>query len=95
MQVEWDAAKSLANQEKHGISFEEAAELFVSGAEYLMFYDHAHSIDEDRFVSIGPIRDGVVLVVWIEPDEDLIRIISARWATKREVVLYQNQVEQP
>jgi uncharacterized DUF497 family protein len=47
-------------------------------------FDEAHSVDEERFIAIGPISRGVVLVVWTEQDEDTIRIISARRATKRE-----------
>lgn len=79
-----DEAKNLANQNKHGVSFEEASALFTSGVDYLELFDNAHSDDEERFIAIGPIARGVVLVVWTEQDEDGIRIISARMATKRE-----------
>ena len=88
MRLTWDKAKSHTNQAKHGISFEEASELFSSRADYLEIFDEAHSIDEDRFIAIGPIRRGVVLVVSSEQDETTLRIISARWATKREIGLY-------
>jgi hypothetical protein len=44
-------------------------------------------------ISIGPIAGGVILVVWTERDERTIRIISARFATKREVALYRAHVE--
>ena len=88
MKFEWDEAKNQANQRKHGVSFEQARELFTAEAEYLDLFDEAHSLDEERFIAIGPIRDGLVLVVWTERDEDIIRIISARWATKRERTLY-------
>jgi uncharacterized DUF497 family protein len=71
------------------VSFEEASALFSSGADYLEIFDEAHSDDEERFIAIGPIRRGVVLVVWTEPEEDTTRIISARWATKRERARYQ------
>lgn len=86
--------KNLANQQKHGISFEEAAQLFSSGADYLEIFDEAHSDDEERFIAIGPIREGLVLVVWTEQDEDTTRIISARWATKREALLYRQYMEE-
>jgi uncharacterized DUF497 family protein len=86
--VEWDPAKDRANREKHGIAFEEAKELFESGVDYLEIYDVNHSDDEDRFIAIGPIHRGVVLVVWTERVEDTIRLISARWATKAELALY-------
>ena len=84
MGVTWDPAKNAANRRTHGISFEEASELFTSGVDYLELFDAAHSETEDRFIAIGPIQRGLVLVVLTEQDEDTIRIISARWATKRE-----------
>lgn len=88
MEVTWDPAKDRANVEKHGISFSEAAELFRSGVEYLELFDEAHSVDEDRFLAIGPISRGLVLVVHTEQDDDTLRIISARWATKAERELF-------
>ncbi len=84
VEVTWDPAKNAANRKKHGITFEEASELFTSGVDYLELFDAAHSEMEDRFIAIGPIRRGLVLVVLTEQAEDTIRIISARWATKRE-----------
>jgi uncharacterized DUF497 family protein len=84
----WDRAKNLANQRKHGISFQEASELFTSGLDYLELFDHANSDEEDRFLAIGPIRRGLVLVVWTERDNDVVRIISARWATRSEKALF-------
>jgi uncharacterized DUF497 family protein len=53
----------------------------------------SHSETEDRFKSIGPIRRRLVLVVWIERADDLVRIISAWWATKTEEKLYAEYVE--
>ena len=48
-----------------------------------------HSEDEDRFIAIGPIARGVVLVVHtVHDDEDVLRIISARFASKRERSLF-------
>jgi uncharacterized DUF497 family protein len=55
-------------------------------------FDEAHSDDEDRFISIGPGANGVLLVVFTEPDEDTTRIISARLATKNEVRMYRTYV---
>lgn len=86
--VEWDEVKNLANQRKHGLSFEEAAVLFVSGSDYLEIFDEAHSELEDRFIAIGPIARGIVLVAWAFRDDDTLRLISARWATQRERALY-------
>lgn len=94
MKVAWDAAKNRANQQKHGVSFEEASELFGPGRDYLEIFDHEHSVTEDRFIAIGPIRRGIVLVVWTERDEETVRIISARWATKHEQELYRSQIDE-
>ena len=94
MRFEWDPDKNLANQRNHDVSFEEAAELFTSGREYLEVFDESHSEQEDRFIAIGVVRRGIVLVVWTEREEDVIRIISARWATSREERLYREYLEQ-
>ena len=92
MKVVWDRAKNLANKKTHGVSFEEARELLVSGVDHLEIFDDAHSDHEDRFVSIGPIRRGLVLVVWTERQDDVVRIISARWATRREQSLFREHI---
>jgi uncharacterized protein len=93
VRVAWDGAKNLANQRNHGISFDEAVDLFVSGRDYLEIFDEAHSDSEDRFIAIGPIARGLILVVWTERDDETIRIISARWATEREQVLYRSYMD--
>lgn len=67
--------------------------LLASGVDHLEIFDEDHSEDEDRFISIGPIDRGVILVVWTERDESTIRIISARFATKRETALYREYTE--
>ncbi len=94
VKVSWNPAKNRANVKKHGVSFEDAQELFTSGVDYLEIFDDAHSDDEDRFLAIGPIRRGLVLVVWTERDEDEVRIISARWATPHEAQLVAEHLEQ-
>ncbi len=63
--------------------------MFTSGAEYLEIFDEDHSDEEERFIAVGPIKRGVVLVVSTEIGEDALRIISARWATKRERTAYE------
>ena len=90
MRISWDQAKNLANQKNHDVAFEEASELFTSRADYLELFDDVHSDDEDRFIAIGPIRRGLVLVVWTERDGDVVRIISARWATRSEQALFRS-----
>ena len=93
VRVVWDEAKNRTNRKKHGVSFEEASSLFHRGDDYLEIFDDAHSDEEDRFIAIGPIKKGLVLVVYTEPDEDTIRLISARWATKREADLYRSHIQ--
>jgi uncharacterized DUF497 family protein len=56
--------------------------------DYIEFFDESHSEDEDRFIAIGSIAKGVIVVVYIEKSFDLIRIISARRATKNETSLF-------
>ncbi len=85
MKFEWDAAKDRANKNRHGITFDEAATLFTSGVDFLEIYDLEHSQDEDRFIAVGPIRRGVIVVVFTEHDEDTLRVISARLATTSEI----------
>ena len=84
MRFVWDPGKDRTNRAKHGLSFEEATELFKSGVEYLEIYDEQHSDEEDRFIAIGPIKRGLIVVVYAERDEDILRLLSARMATKKE-----------
>ena len=94
MKFEWDARKERQNIAKHGVSFEEARELFASDVDFLEIYDAEDSALEERFIAIGPIRRGVVLGVFTQRVEDTIRFISARWATKAEHALYTAHMEQ-
>ena len=73
---EWDEAKKRSNQDKHGISFEEAGEIFERLV--LMWEDTRHDYRETRYISVGEIGDSVVLVH--TPRGRKIRIISARRA---------------
>lgn len=88
MRFDWDPHKDEANREKHGIGLDEARALFTSGTDYLEIFDEAHSVDEDRFIAIGPIVRGVVVVVWTEQPAETVRIISARPATPSEIELF-------
>jgi uncharacterized DUF497 family protein len=94
VKLAWDEAKNRENQQKHKVSFEEASELFRSGDDYLEIFDQEHSVCEDRFIAIGPIRRGLILIVWTERDEDTVRIISARWAEEPERALYRAYLEE-
>lgn len=94
MKFEWDRQKAKRNAAKHRVTFEEASTLFHGRAEYIEIFDESHSEDEDRFIAIGPIVKGVIVVVYIEKSWDLIRIISARKATKKEIGLFINFKEE-
>lgn len=93
MTIAWDPQKNEANQAKHGLSFEEASVLFTSGVDYLEVFDEAHSEGEDRFIAIGPIQRGLVVIVWTEIDDGVVRIISARPATRRERTYFERYLE--
>jgi len=84
MRFEWDPAKDKINRTKHGLSFEEATELFKAGVDYLEIYDEEHSDEEDRFIAIGRIKRGVIVVAYTERDDEILRILSARLATRKE-----------
>ena len=89
MEFEWDPAKAEANLGKHGLSFAEATELLAGDGDYLEIYDDTQD-GEDRFIAIGPIRRGVIVVVFAEREDDIVRIISAREATRREAQLFRD-----
>ena len=93
MEFEWDAAKERTNSQMHGVSFGEAKELLVCGVDYLEIFDVEHSQDEDRFIAIGPLRRGLIMVVFTERLEGAIRIISARQATTSESRLFWQYME--
>ena len=85
---EWDPGKERVNQRKHGLSFVQARELLVGGENCLDIHDELHSDEEDRFIAIGRISAGVIVVVYTERRDDVIRIMSARKATPREIRLF-------
>jgi uncharacterized DUF497 family protein len=85
---EWDPRKAAANLSKHGVSFDEAKGAFYDD-HGLVMADPDHSEDEDRFVLLGVGTSGrLLVVVHLVREEDAIRIISARKATKRERTFY-------
>ena len=89
LQFEWDKAKAIANEVKHGVSFAEAVTVFHD-EQALEFYDDVHSEWEDRFLLLGLSSNvRLLLVCHCHRQEDrVIRIISARKATRNEAKLY-------
>jgi uncharacterized DUF497 family protein len=92
---EWDPAKALSNLRKHGVSFDQAATVFLD-ALALTVYDATGSQDEDRWFTLGYDAGGKLLAVAhthqdVERERARIRIISARPATKREQRAYEDE----
>ncbi|MDL1944960.1 BrnT family toxin [Chloroflexi bacterium CFX2] len=88
--VEWDPNKAKQNIKKHGVSFEEAATIFVDPLSSTID-DPLHSETEERFVIIGKSIQNRLLVVAHTDRGERIRIISARLATNRERVKYEEE----
>ncbi len=87
LEFEWDADKAERNVEKHRVSFEEAATVFDDPM-FITFVDDEHSIDEERYITIGLSSRGRLLMLAHADRIDRIRIISARQATKKEEQFY-------
>ncbi len=91
IRFEWNENKNRTNKSKHGIDFREAKSVFLDD-NAIEYYDPDHSAEEDRYFIIGLGRKARFLIVnykFIElEDIDLIRIVSSRKATKREIDHY-------
>ena len=85
----WDDKKNFANQKKHKVLFEEAQSIFFD-ENAIEYYDPDHSESEDRFLMLGLSHQVRTLVVSYTLREEgiVIRIISARKATKKEQNVY-------
>ena len=92
---EWDQTKSRRNLRKHGVSFDSAALLF--DRPHLVRLDTRAAYDEDRWTAIGWMGPIVGLVVFTErpgrENESVIRIISARKASRRERRAYEAEIQ--
>jgi len=89
LKFEWDERKNNVNVQKHNISFEEAQTVFYDELA-LVINDPDHSDVEDRFIILGQSNTAKLLVVChcYRESETVIRIISARKATKSEAKQY-------
>jgi len=90
MKFEWDPQKAAVNLKKHKVSFDEAKSVFYDDFA-VQFFDEEHLSDEERFLMLGMSSGAKLLIVCHCEREhgEVIRIISARKATKRESVFYQ------
>lgn len=86
---DWDENKNETNQRKHGITFDEASSVFLD-ERAILFDDPEHSKDEERFLLLGMSKASNVCIVChcYGESDDVIRIISARKATKKEEKRY-------
>ncbi len=90
---EWDPAKAKQNSRRHKVSFERATTVFRDPNQISIF-DENHSNDEDRWMTLGLDRNGVLLVVihtfrQTNKSDIRIRVISARKATRTEIKQYE------
>lgn len=90
MQFEWDWRKARANLRKHGVSFDQARELF-GDVHSSCVADPDHSHEEQRFLLFGETRAGLPLVVAFTDRGGRFRLVSARRMTPRERRAYETQ----
>ena len=83
LRFEWDSRKALLNKRKHQVTFEEASTIFGDPLS-ITIPDPAHSIGEDRFITVGTTANNNRIVVVHTDRDGIVRIISARKATAGE-----------
>ena len=90
MKFIWDRRKNEVNIEKHGLDFTDAYKVFESPM--MVSLDERKEYDEDRWIGIGQLDSNrVVVIVFTEPEEDTIRVISFRKATTEERERYEQE----
>ena len=88
MRFEWDPRKSKANLREHGVSFDEASSAF-DDPEGRVEFDPTHSQNEDRFWLLArSLRDRPLVISFCYRDADVVRIISARKASRSTRLAY-------
>jgi uncharacterized protein len=88
LEFEWDARKAAANHAKHGVTFDEAATVFADPLGHLAD-DPRHSPAEQRVVLLGRSHRGRLLAVMFTERGLVVRLISARRATRHERQAYE------
>lgn len=92
MEFDWDTAKSQANLEKHGISFDEAKHIF--DGPIVRWVDERQDYGETRYITIGALSPIVVLVVVYTERSGKTRLISARKANRQERKRYDGYLKE-
>lgn len=90
MEFEWDKSKAVSNLSKHGVSFDEAQTVFDDTL-YIDFYDPDHSYNEHRYIIVGQSAQNRLLVISYTERGNVIRLISARKATRKERETYEER----
>jgi len=92
MKFEWDKAKAATNLKTHGVSFEEAIEVFFD-PNSIEGFDREHSKNENRFYVVGFSSRRLLYVVYADRgnDNSVIRIISARKAEQKKQKKYEER----
>ncbi len=90
MKFEWDEIKNKANIQKHRIDFNDVPIMFDQPM--VISLDTRKDYGEDRWIGIGLLGSGCAVVVFVEQNEDVIRIISARKAEKHEQKRYEKEI---
>ena len=88
MRFEWDLEKEAVNLHKHGVSFQEAVEIFAD-PNGLEEFDQEHSAHEPRWIRLGLSSRRLLSVVYTEREEEVVRIIHARKAGGTQQRLYE------
>jgi len=85
---DWDPQKAESNVRKHCVTFTEAGSVFDDPM-FITLLDEEHSMDEERFITIGLSDKNRLVMIAHTERENRIRIISARKATNHEEKFYQ------
>jgi len=91
MKFEWDESKNQSNLIKHGFDFADAYRIF--NLPMVVELDERENYGEDRFVAIGLLDGRVVVIVYTEPDAEIIRIVSLRKALSYERKYYEQYLK--
>ncbi len=89
MKFIWDRRKNEANIKKHELDFTDAYKVFESPM--LVGLDEREDYGEDRWIGVGVMENRVVVIVFTEPEKDVIRVISFRKATTDERDNYEQE----
>lgn len=91
MKFEWDERKNQSNITKHGFDFADAFRIF--NLPILVYLDEREDYGEDRYLGIGLLDGRIVVVIYTEPDEEMVRIISLRKALSHERKRYEQYLK--